>query len=92
MFSMPRPENEDRRLREFAGSGPDNYRLVSVWHDPVARVTTYTWARDDGPSGAEIDPLDEEVDVPLASLDCTAISGASARTLVSCQLPVASGQ
>ena len=80
MFSMPRPENEDQRRREFAVSGPDNYRLVSVRHDPVARVTSYVWARDDGASGAELDPLGEEVDVPLASLDCTAISGASART------------
>ena len=92
MFSMPRPENEDRRLREFAVSGPDNYRLASVRHDPVARVTTYVWARDDGPSGAELDPLEEEAAVPMASLDCTAISGASARTLVSRQLPVVSGK
>ena len=48
-FSWPRPENEDRRPRELAVCGSDGYRLVSVQHDPVARVTTYVWAIDDGP-------------------------------------------
>ena len=71
MFSMPRPGNEDRRLREFAVSGHDGIRLVSVRYDPRARVTTYVWAWDDGPPGAELDPLDEEVGVPIASLDCS---------------------
>ena len=80
MFSVPRPEDEDRRLRELAVSGRDDFRLVSVRHDQVARVTRYVWAIDDGPSGAELDPLDEEVDVPVASLDCTAMQGASPRT------------
>ena len=34
-------------------------------------MTTYVWAWDDGPPGAELDPLDEEVGVPIASLDCS---------------------
>ena len=34
MFSMPRPGNEGRRLREFAVSGHDGIRLVSVRYDP----------------------------------------------------------
>ena len=74
MFSSPLPENEDRRPRELAVSGSEGYRLVSVQHDPVAHVTTYVWAIDDGPRGAEIDPLDEEADVPEATLECTAMS------------------
>ena len=70
MFSMPRPGNEGRRLREFAVSGHDGIRLVSVRYDH-RRGDTYVWAWDDGPPGAELDPLDEEVGVPIASLDCS---------------------
>ena len=51
-------------------SGHDGIRLVSVRYDP-GTVTTYVWAWDDGPPGAELDPLDEEVGVPIASLDCS---------------------
>ena len=43
-------------------------------------VTTYVWAWDDGPPGAELDPVDEEAGVPLASLDCTATQESFART------------
>ena len=73
MFSLPRPENDDRRYRELAVSGRENVRLVSWRYDRVARVTTYVWAIDDGPPGAEVDCQDEEVHVPIASLDCTAM-------------------
>jgi hypothetical protein len=73
MCSISGPENEDRRARELATSDRDGFRLVSVRHGPVARVTTYVWAIDDGSPGAELDRLDEGVDVPIASLDCTAI-------------------
>ena len=73
MFSLPRPENDDRRYRELANSGRENVRLVSWRYDRVARVTTYVWAIDDGPPGAEVDCQDEEVHVPIASLDCTAM-------------------
>ena len=73
MFSVPGPENDDRRDRELAVSAHDGIRLVSVRHDPLARVTTYVWAIDDGPPGAEVDCQDEEVHVPIASLDCTAM-------------------
>ena len=68
MFSEPRPENDDRRYRELAVSGHDGIRLVSVRHDPLERVTTYVFAFDDGPPGAELDCLDEENDVPFGSL------------------------
>ena len=73
MFSVPRPENDDRRYRELAVSGHDGIRLVSVEHDPLDRVTTYVFAFDDGPPGAELDCLDEENDVPFGSLDCTSL-------------------
>ena len=73
MFSVPRPENDDRRDRELAVSGHDGIRLVSERHDPVEHVTTYVWAFDNGPPGAELDCLDEENDVPFGSLSCTAL-------------------
>ena len=74
MFSVPGPENDDRRDRELAVSGHDGIRLVSVPARSLgARVTTYVWAIDDGPPGAEVDRQDEEVHVPIASLDCTAM-------------------
>ena len=71
MFSEPRFENDDRRDRMLAVSGHDGIRLVSVRYDPRARVTTYVYAIDDGPPGAELDRQDEEIDVPIASLDCS---------------------
>ena len=37
MFSLPRPENDDRRYRELAVSGRENVRLVSCRYDHVAR-------------------------------------------------------
>ena len=41
MFSVPGPENDDRRDRELAVSGRENVRLVSCRYDHVAGVTTY---------------------------------------------------
>ncbi len=59
------------------GSLPSQVTMASGWLAcgtiPWCRVTTYVWAIDDGPPGAEVDRQDEEVHVPIASLDCTAM-------------------
>ena len=73
MFSMPRPGNEGRRLQEFAVSGPMASGSSACDSVPGAQLARM-FGLGRWPPGAELDPLDEEVGVLIASLDCSSSS------------------
>jgi hypothetical protein len=82
MFFMSGPENGDRRFRRLAVSGGERVRLIRIVHDPVARVTEYTYRFEDGPPGHDLEPVEKvvvaPVTVPVASSECTVMQGMAA--------------
>ena len=72
MFSVPGPET----MIDGNGSLPSQVTMASGWLAAARSLGArdhLCWAIDDGPPGAEVDFQDEEVHVPIACLDCTAM-------------------